>query len=236
MRTAKLGTVLVGLLAFGTVGCSLDIQKTFAMKDGGNVLDVAISCADKTCDVPIGQMSLEGAAVMNIAVSTTLLDYLDGTVDGDIEVVDVLFAVPGILFFGLVDSGLICVVPEVPAGGGTFTYDTLGQKAVFDAAIHTKALLTNPAFANIIKGGALAFPFQLHSTVPLSLVDALGLFTGASAVEVTQPIDEYYTVTYNTGGSFFIHATGAVTLQTTDTFPATPNVVQCLDYLNPPGA
>jgi hypothetical protein len=173
---------------------------------------------------------------MTIAMSTTLLDYLDGTVDGDIVLDDVLFAVPGIKMFGYIDMGLTCVVLDDPPGGGTFAYDTLGQAATFDAVINTKAVLTNQQFANIIVGGALPFPFAMQSTFPLPLVDGLGLFTGVSQVEVTQPVDSYMTITWVTGGFFYVHATGSVTLTTTDTFPVTPSVTQCLDFLSSQGA
>ena len=238
MRTSVILTAALGLLAAGSFGCSLTIDKTFAMQPGSS-LDLSLTTADHSFEVPQGPMVLEGAAVMRIALSTTILDYLDGTVDGDIELLDVLFGVPNIRFL-IIDTGPVCVVLGDPPGGGTFSYNTLAQQATFDALINTKAVPTNAGFASLLRGGALAFPFDLQSTIPLSLVDGLGLFTGVSAVSVTQAIDTYYDVALlgvdpndpSQDSHLTIHAKGEVTLQTTDTFPVTPTVTTCLDFLS----
>ena len=73
----------------------------------------------------------------------------------------------------------------------------------------------------------------------MTLVDALGLFTGTGSLEVTQPIDEYYDVPLISGAgrsfaglsTYPIHVKGEVTLASTDTFPATPKVLACVDFL-----
>src|SRR5215813_9307973 len=114
MRIAKLGIVALGLLALGSTGCSIAIDKTFAMKDGSGLDLFASWCHNPSCDVPVGHMPLEGGAVMRILLNTTLLDYLDGTVDGDIQMLDVLFAVSDIKFYGFLSTGLICVVLDDP--------------------------------------------------------------------------------------------------------------------------
>src|SRR5262249_47741132 len=109
MRIAKLGILALGLLALGSTGCNLAIEETFAMKDGSGLNLFASGCMNVSCDVPVGRMPLEGGTVMRILLSTTLLDYLDGTVDGDIEMGDLLFAVSNIKLYGFISTGLICV-------------------------------------------------------------------------------------------------------------------------------
>jgi hypothetical protein len=176
-------------------------------------------------ELPQGRMEFQGGTVMRINVSTSLLDYLDGTVDGDVEILDLLFGVEGFKFL-IFDAGLLCVVLDDPPGGGTFNYDVLAQEATFDMIVNTKALVTDPYFAANLPGGAFIFPFALNSTIPLTLLDAVGLFTGTSSVEVTQPLDMIFTT------PFWLHVKGEVTLYSTDSFPATPAVLSCVDYLS----
>ena len=232
----SLRTIVLGLFATGAFGCNLQIDQTFAMQPGSGA-DVALVAQDGSFEVPQGRLEFEGGAVMRIHVSTDLLDYLDGTVDGDVEILDLLFGVPGFNFL-IVNTGLVCVVLDDPPGGGTFAYDVLAQQATFDVLVNTKALITNAAFANLIRGGAFMFPFDLESTIPLTLVDALGLFTGTGTLTVTQALDEHYSVMLINNRNdpsqdtpLGIHVTGEVTLQSTDAFPATPTVLQCVDYL-----
>jgi hypothetical protein len=112
------------------------------------------------------------------------------------------------------------------------------QLAHFDVTANAKALITN-FLANMIRGGAFRMPFHLQSTIPLTLVEALGIFTGTGTLEVTQPIDEYYDIPIvnipedpSQDYSYRIHVMGEVTLKSTDTFPATPTVLACVDYLS----
>lgn len=148
---------VLGLLASGAMGCNLQIDQIFAMQDG-SALQTFLVSNDGTLEIPQGTIAFEGGAVMRIKVSTDLLDYLDGTVDGDVELPDLLFAIPGLQFF-IANTGLICVVPGDPPGGGTFEYNVLGQTAAFDVQINTEALPVDPVYQRSIKdadaGGAL---------------------------------------------------------------------------------
>src|SRR5262245_61225974 len=103
MRIAKLGIIVaLGLWALGSTGCSLSIDKTFAMKQGQ--LDLfEEECLNPSCAIPAGHMPLEGGVVMRIVLDTTLLDYLDGTVDGDLQILDLLFGVSNVKFFGFIN-------------------------------------------------------------------------------------------------------------------------------------
>lgn len=235
-RSKRLLAALLGCFAMGSVGCSLTIDQIFAMQPGSGV-DVYIIAFGSGQEVKQGRLSFEGGTVMRIDVSTSLVDYLDGTVDGDVQILDLLFAVPQFTFL-IFEAGLTCVVPDDPVGGGTFAYNVLAQEATFDVIVNTKALITNAVFATMIRGGAFQFPFHLVATMPLTLIDALGLFTGTGSLTVTQPIDLYTTVPLvqvaddpSQDFPLPIHVLGEVTLNTTDTFPVTPGVTSCLDFL-----
>jgi hypothetical protein len=230
-------TALLGSLALGSVGCSLQIDQIFEMQEGSGV-DVALVSLDGQYELPMGRLAFQGGTVMRITTSATLLDYIDGTVDGDVEIVDLLFAVPNMKFL-ILNMGLVCVVLDDPPGGGTFTYDVLAQEAAFDVLVNTKAIITQAAYAQLIQGGAFKFPFDLQAAIPLTLVDALGLFTGTGSLEVTQALDAFYVVPYTPNiwdpsivRPLTIHVVGEVTLNSTDAFPATPDVVGCLDALS----
>jgi len=236
MRRSRLLAAVLCCFAMGSVGCSLTIDQIFAMQPGSGV-DVAIIAFGSGQEVPQGRLAFEGGTVMRIDVSTSLLDYLDGTVDGDVQILDLLFAVPQFTFL-IFEAGLTCVVPDDPVGGGTFSYAVLDQEATFDVIVNTKALITNAAFAAMIRGGAFQFPFHMVATMPLTLLDAIGLFSGTGSLTVTQPIDGYYFVPMvqvaNDPSQDYpmpIHVKGEVTLKTTDTFPVTPGVTGCLDFL-----
>jgi len=225
---------VLGWMTLGATACSLQIDQTFAMQEGSGV-DVFL--VGDYGELPLDRLVFEGGTVMRIIVSTTLLDYLDGTVDGDVEILDLLFAIPNFKFL-VFYTGRLCVVLDDPPGGGTFSYDVLAEEATFDVLVNTKAVITT-FFANLIRGGSFKFPFDLESTIPLTLVDALGLFTGTGSLEVTQPIDAYYTVPIikvaddpSQDFQYPLHVKGEVTLQSTDTFPVTPDVLGCLDYLS----
>ena len=240
LRSRRLLPALAMLVAAASIGCNVSIDQTFAMEPGSGA-DLAL--VDHTPDgqevvLPQGRLQFEGGAVMRIHISTDLLDYLDGTVDGDVEVLDLLFGVPGFNFL-FANTGLVCVTLDDPPGGGTFEYDVLAQEATFDVLVNTKALVTSPAFANLIRGGAFAFPFDLESTIPLTLVDAVGLLSGTGSLTVTQQLNEDYSVFLvnvkndpSQDIEMTVRVTGEVTLQSTDAFPATPRVLACVDYLS----
>src|SRR5262245_24209397 len=116
-NTMRMNALLIGLLgsiAFGTVGCSLNIDHIFAMKDGSGA-DVAL-VANNGNERSMGHMSMLGGTVMRITTSASLLDYLDGVVDGDVSILDLLFSIPDMSFLG-VPVGLVCVVLDDPPGG-----------------------------------------------------------------------------------------------------------------------
>jgi hypothetical protein len=235
-RSRSILTVVLGLFAAGAFGCNLQIDQIFEMEPGSGA-DTALVSQDGQFEVPQGRLNFEGGVVMRIAITTDIVDYLDGTVDGDVTILDVLFGVPGFNFL-IVNTGLICVVLDDPPGGGTFSYDVVAQQATFDMVVNTKALLTSPMFANAIRGGAFLFPFDLESTIPLTLVDALGLFTGTGSLTVTQPLDMFFQIPFAVIPNdpsqdilYNIHVVGEVTLNSTDAFPVTPRVLECVDYL-----
>jgi hypothetical protein len=229
-------TILLVLVAASAVACQLQIDQTFAMAPGSG-FDTFLVSEDGQHEFPQGRMELEGGAVMRIIIGSSFLDYLDGSVDGDVQLLDLLFGIPNLRFL-ISDTGLICVVLDTPPGGGTFAYDVLAQEASFDVQVNSKAVITNEVFARSVKDGQFLFPFHLQSTIPLTLVDAIGLFTGTGALTVSQHIDQRFNILlkanpYTTTDfiTFIVGVKGDVTLSSTDTFPATPTVLQCVDYL-----
>jgi hypothetical protein len=226
---------LLVLLASGAIGCNLSIDQIFAMKDGSSLQTFLVS-NDGTLEIPQGVMTFEGGAVMHITISSNLLDYLDGTVNGDVALPDLLFAIPGMRFF-LFDTGLICVALGDPPGGGSFEYKVLPQTAAFDVTVNTEALPVDPVYQRSMKDGKFLFPFHLQSEIPLSLIDALGLFTGTGSMEVSQHIDQRFDVQVRSCPNctdyltFHFGVRGDIALASTDTFPATPKVLQCVDFL-----
>ena len=102
LRSNRVLAVLLGSLAMGSLGCSLSIDQIFAMQEGSG-LDVCVSGRLYGASCRKGASPFDGGTVMRIHVSTTLLDYLDGTVDGDVELLDLLFAIPGFQFFIFAD-------------------------------------------------------------------------------------------------------------------------------------
>ena len=234
-RTKKVAlTAALALVAMGSAACSVEIDQILAMQEGSGV-DVALVLGGN--EVPQGRLDLSGGAVMRIDMDISFFDLLFGSFEGTVEVLDVLFGSPGFNFL-FIHTGLICVVPDDPAGGGTFEYSLWQHEAAFDVLVNTTGLLTNPFLAGLVRGGGFAFPFDLEATIPMSLLDALGLFSGSGSLSVTQALDGIFEVPIvvvpndpSQDTIYTVHATGEVTLQSTDTFPATQLVLDCLDFL-----
>lgn len=214
-------SVAVLCMAMGSVACSLDIESTLALADGSSM----------EVEVPAGSgnassAALEGGTVMNIEIGIGLLDVLFGSFDGDVSVGELLFASDGFTILGIPTDEL-CVIPDPSdPGGGTFTANIKKSQATFDVQINTRALVGNPLLAGAIPDG-FAFPFDLESTLPLSLFDMLGLLTGSGSLEVSQELDENLTVTVGPT-SLPIHIGGTLTLGSTDAFPTSPLLDSCI--------
>ncbi len=213
---------VLALFAMSTVGCNLAIQKTFAMQDGSALNLFFQTLDDPPIDVESGKLTLGGGVVMTINVSMDLFDYLDGTMDGDITVDDVLFTGTGLNFVHVLEFPPICIA-LASESGGAFAYALLAQTATFDVVVNTAArfIEPNPLFGDPL----IPFPFHLVADIPLPLLDALGLFLGTGQMTVTQHIDTIFPF-----GAFPypIHLVGDLTLKTQDTFPTNPLIEQCL--------
>lgn len=207
--------------------CTVQIDKTFEMQPGS---DLQLDEIRRLGVAPQGTLHLQGGTIMRINVSTSLLDYLDGTVNGDVEFLELLFASTGFRFFKIIDTNTMCIGLDLGnPGGGTFTYDVLNEAATFDVTVNSVGYATSPVVQAILPNG-FNFPFHLESTMDMTLVDALALFTGGD-LTITQPVDEYFQVLpagYTIPFDFHIY--GNVTLSTTDTFPTPPLVLECLDF------
>jgi len=218
------------LFALGSVGCSISIEKTFAMEDGSALNLYFVTYDDPPLELPNGALTLAGGTVMTIDLSTSILDYIDGTVDGHITVDDLLFTATGLSFFGAIDLGPLCIALAGPSGG-SFQYKIVEQTAAFDVVVDTHAVMLDKTYVWFTGTDTFPFPFHLQAQMPLKLVDALGLITGSSQMEVNQDVDERFL--FGGGNSpFKIHVQGTVHLKTQDTFPTSPLIEQCLDEVS----
>ena len=165
---------------------------------------------------------------MNIDITIGLLDILFGQIDGDVTIGDLLFAAEPFVLLGL-PSEEICIVKDGP-GSGTFEADLFAETATFDVTMNTIALIGNPVIAGFLPGGGFPFPFDLQSTVPMTLADMLGLATGGGDLSVTQDVDLDILVPIGTGLPG--HVSGQLTLSGTDAFPTSPLLDACIAFLN----
>lgn len=221
-------TWVAALVASQGLACSIQLESILEVEDGSVLEIVAFS-------LPPENLDLEGGTVMNIDVSISLLELLFlGTIDGDVAVGDLLFAAPPFNFLGIpaLNTGEICIVIDETAAPseGTFEADLVDETATFDVAINTIALLGNPVLAANLPGGGFQFPFDLQSTQPLSFADMLALLGGSSSIEISQQVDEEFVVDF--GGQMVpISVTGQIHIASTDAFPSTPLVQDCIAFL-----
>jgi len=220
-QTRVLLTAAVLCMAMGSVACSLDIESTLALADGSS-MEIEVPAGSGNVSIA----ALEGGTVMNIDVGIGLFDVLFGSFEGDVSVGELLFASDGFSIFGIPTDEL-CVIPDPSdPGGGTFSANLKKSTATFDVQINTRALVGNPVLAGVIPDG-FAFPFDLQSTLPLSLFDMLGLLTGSGSLEVTQELDQDLTVSV-LGTTLPIHIGGTIALGSTDAFPTSPLLDSCI--------
>ncbi len=219
-------TSLVALATMGSVGCSLEIEQTLAV-DEGSALEVEAPAGSGN----VGVASLEGGTVMAIDMFISYFDILFGDFEGDVSVVEILFASDGFSLLGIPTEEL-CVIPDpAGAGGGTFEANLFKKEATFDVAINTRAIVGSPIIGGLIPDG-FAFPFNLQSTVPLSLTDMLGLLTGSGGLSVSQSFSE--TVDVDLGGaSLPVGFSGTIALSSADAFPTSPLIDTCLELTAP---
>jgi hypothetical protein len=225
-HTRLLLSTLLVLFASGSVGCALSIEKTFAMQPGSGFDIAFITYDDPPQEIPNGRLTLDGGTVMQIDLSVSLLDYLDGTMDGDVTINDLLFTATGLSFFGAIDLGPLCIALSGPSGG-SFEYKMVQQTAAFDVVVDTSATMLDKTYVWFVGTDTFAFPFHMQAEMPLGLVDALGLFAGTSDMTVSQDVDEIFVF----GGGdypFHIHVRGTVDLKTQDAFPTSPLIETCL--------
>lgn len=220
MRTRTLSTLMLALLVSLTTGCVLQIEKTFEMTD--SVLETTlVSKLDPTIQVPGRPITLSGGTIFTIDVSTSIFDYLDATVDGDVTVDEVLFIAENVSI--VLSIGEMCIGLSGPSGG-TFEYEVLNENARFDVLVDTLAQVKNKNLP-IFGGRTFPFPFDLQADMPLPLFDALGLFLGTSDLTISQDIDQEFDPGQGIG--FIVELLGTVNLSGTDTFPTNQLMEEC---------
>lgn len=231
MRNKLKMTLVLGFVAFYSVACSLQVEQILAVQDGSE-LTIGI------LDLPPDVLALEGGTVMSIDVSIGFFDLILGNVDGDVTVDELLIAAPPFNVLGIpaLNTEEVCVVPQDGgAAGGTFEANIWGGTATFDVAIDTIALIGNPILAALLPGGGFAFPFDLESSVPFGLAEALGLLTGAGGFAVSQPVDMDIQIDIDGPGpqpALPAHIGGQIDLASVDAFPTSPLLDDCIAFLN----
>ena len=221
-------TLAVALFAGNTVACSLQFTTLLGVQDGSELSVQVLS-------LPPDVLPLEGGTSFDIDISISLLDLLFGNgINGDITVGELLIASPAFDLLGVINTGVICVVPdEVDPGGGTFNADLGAGTATFDVALNTIGLVGNPVLAATLPGGGFPFPFELTSMVPFGLTEILGLLFGVGAdLEVSQPINESLVV--DIGGNMIpLTIGGQINLASEDAFPSSPLLDECIALIGP---
>lgn len=218
MSRYRISLLATCLLALASAGCNTEIEKIFALEEGSQMQVSILVSENPFRTVPFDPFGLEGGTVMQLAVATTPLDYIDLTVDGDVNLSELLFAMDGVTI--IAQLGTLCVGLQGPSGG-TFDYALLEQMANFDITIDSFARAEDPFVRNFI-GGDTPFPFEFQAEMPLAYTDALGLFLGTSDVSIEQEI--YQLADF---GGIPLVIEGALTLGTVDTFPVTPLLETC---------
>ncbi len=219
-------TALVVAIATGSFGCNLTIDQTLALEEG-SAMEIEVPAGSGS----VGVAGVEGGTVMNIDIGIGLFDILFGSIEGDVSVGEILFASTGFNLLGI-DTQELCVIPDpVDAGGGTFEASLYRKTATFDVAINTRALVGNPVLAAAIPDG-FAFPFNLQSTMRLTLLDMIGMLTGSSSMTVSQTLDETFDVSVG-AVTVPINLGGTLTLSSADAFPTSPLLDTCLALVAP---
>lgn len=229
MRMKKLMmTLAVALFAGNTVACSLQFTTLLGVQDGSELTIQVLS-------LPADVLPLEGGTSFDIDISISLLDLLFGRgINGDITIAELLIASPPFDLLGVINTGVLCVVPDdLDPGGGTFNADLGTSMATFDVALNTTALVGNPVLAATLPGGGFPFPFQLTSMVPFGLAEILGLLFGAGGdLEVSQSINESLVV--DIGGNMIpLTIGGQIDLASEDAFPSSPLLDDCIALIGP---
>jgi len=223
-------TLALLVVAAQSVACSLQIEQILEVQDGSEMTIGILS-------LPPDVLPLEGGTVMNIDVSIGFFDLLLGNVGGDVSVDELLITAPPFDVLGIpaLNTGAVCVVPQAGgAAGGTFDANIYAGTATFDVAIDTIALIGNPILAALLPGGGFPFPFNLQSSVPFGLSEMLGFLTGSGSFEVSQTIDMDIEIDIDGPGPqppLPAHVGGMIDLASTDAFPTSPLLDDCIALL-----
>jgi hypothetical protein len=233
-RSKRFMVLALAAVAFHSTACSLTIEQILAMQEG-STFELSV------LDLPATVLPVEGGTVMNIDIFISIFDLILGDFEGDITTGDLLFTAPPFNFLGIpaFNTGEICVVlDEVDPGGGTFEANLYSGSATFDVQLNTVILIGNPVLAALLPGGGFAFPFDLQSTVPLSLGDMLGLLTGSGDLQISQTLDQSTDFELDPDGPggnpptvLPAHIGGTLTLASADAFPTSPLLEDCIEFL-----
>ena len=230
MRMKKLMmTLAVAAFAGNTVACSLQFNTLLGVQPGS---EMTIQVLSNPPDV----LPLEGGTSFDIDISISILDLLFGNgINGDITIGELLIASPAFLLLGVINTGIVCVVPDaVDPGSGTFNADLGAGTATFDVNVNSVALLGNPVLAATLPGGGFPFPFAFSSSVPFGLGEILGLLFGAGGdLAVSQTLDEELVV--DIGGTMLpLSIGGQIDLASEDAFPSSPLLDDCIALVSGP--
>jgi hypothetical protein len=187
----------------------------------------------------VQDLDVDGGNIATIVMDNVILQFLGGNLAGTIDLVDMLWSTSPMNIFGIV-TGTNCVVLD-PAGGnaGTVNYDVGAETYTVDLLANTAIITTNPALYLALPNG---FPFDisLSTSQAATLGDMLGILTGTGSMSIHQQVTDDIILTVAIGaGSLDIptHLEVDLTLSSTDAFPTSARLTECIDFLaNPPTA
>ncbi|NNL67211.1 MAG: hypothetical protein HKP30_13270 [Myxococcales bacterium] len=223
----RLGFVI--LFGAGSSACgSIDIPLDLALV-GDN--SITITAPDTP---PLGT-TLVGGVETTISVDIGLFSLLNpnGIVAG-IAVDDLLIAGENIpILGGIVNTGTLCIEQNLENPGGGFALLKIFQsEADFSLALNTTIRGTDPGFIALLElSGIDSLPFDtaVETTVPLTLVDLLGLVLGGGGgggLELSQDISTTLPADIPFFGGAMVDA--SLTLATVDSIPADPLLADCV--------
>lgn len=216
--------------AFGSVACSISTE-VIQEVEPSSALDLAVG------PFPAQTLPLEGGIVLGIDVTIRFFQLLFGNIGGDVTVNELLITTAPFNFLGLPSLATeeICIVQDGGPAMGSFSSNIYTSQATFDVSVPTVALIGNEALAALLPGGGFGFPFDLQATIPLSLDDALGLLTGSGGgLTVTQDVDLDVSFDIVGIGTLPGTVTGSITLSSTDAFPTSQLLDDCIAFLSGP--
>lgn len=229
--SARPTPLLIALFAATSVGCGkIELPVTFSLV-GDNSISLEIPAFPPPDNV-FGS-SLVGGADATVVIDLNPFELLSPRGIVAVILVDrVSMAAEPIDILGL-DTGIVCVSDDLANPGGGFAFlRPLSGQADFTLTLNTLISPTAPLLLSLFPD-PLPFQAAIDQTIPITLADLFGLLAGGgSGLELSQQLQATLPPDIPILGGSII--TADVTLATTDTFPVSPLLDSCDDFLAGP--